>query len=282
MNPYSLTFDKNITIKSKDLKENIFVIKCGGSLLSNKIYLEQIIKEISQIYQLGIKIILVHGGGNEINDICNKFHISSKFLNGQRVTDKETMEIVQLSLHGKTNRNIISSFNKYNVKSIGISGQDSKTIEANIRDEKLGYVGNITNVNLNLIEHLLNGNYLPVISSLATDKQGNTYNINADIMAAEIAIAISADKFLILSDIDGIYDDYKNKNSLYHDITLNQIEKGIQDNKFTDGMLPKLEACSLLIKKKKTDCQIINGKKENNILESLIFNMPIGTKIINL
>ncbi len=207
MNPYPFAYDENMIMKSKDLKGNIFVIKCGGSLLSNKIYLDQIIKEISQIYHLGIKIILIHGGGNEINDISKKFHISPKFLNGQRITDKETMEIVQLSLHGKTNRNIISCFNKYNVNSVGISGQDSNTIEANIRDEKLGYVGNITNVNLNLIEYLLNGNYLPVISSLASDKIGNTYNINADIMAAEIALATSADKFLILSDIDGIYDD---------------------------------------------------------------------------
>ena len=214
MNPYPFAYDINMIIKSKDLKGNIFVIKCGGSLLSNKIYLDQIIKEISQMYHLGIKIILIHGGGNEINDISKKFHISPKFLNGQRITDKETMEIVQLSLHGKTNRNIISCFNKYNVNSVGMSGQDSNTIEANIRDEKLGYVGNITHVNLNLIEHLLNGNYLPVISSLATDKQGNTYNINADIMAAEIALATSADKFLILSDIDGIYDDFSNKNSL--------------------------------------------------------------------
>ena len=161
-----------------------------------------------------------------------------------------------------------------------MSGQDSNTIEANIRDEKLGYVGNITHVNLNLIEHLLNGNYLPVISSLATDKQGNTYNINADIMAAEIALATSADKFLILSDIDGIYDDFSNKNSLYNEISLNQIKKGIHDNKFTNGMLPKLEACSLIINKKKMNCQIINGKIENNILESLIFNKSIGTKII--
>lgn len=280
MNPYPFAYEKNIIMKSKDLKGNIFVIKCGGSLLSNKIYLDQIIKEISQIYHLGIKIILIHGGGNEINDISKKFHISPKFLNGQRITDKETMEIVQLSLHGKTNRNIISCFNKYNVNSVGISGQDSNTIEANIRDEKLGYVGNITNVNLNLIEYLLNGNYLPVISCLATDKQGNTYNINADIMAAEIALATSADKFLILSDIDGIYDDFSNKNSLYNEISLNQIKKGIDDNKFTNGMLPKLEACSLIINKKKMNCQIINGKIENNILESLIFNKYIGTKII--
>ena len=280
MNPYPFAYDINMIIKSKDLKGNIFVIKCGGSLLSNKIYLDQIIKEISQMYHLGIKIILIHGGGNEINDISKKFHISPKFLNGQRITDKETMEIVQLSLHGKTNRNIISCFNKYNVNSVGMSGQDSNTIEANIRDEKLGYVGNITHVNLNLIEHLLNGNYLPVISSLATDKQGNTYNINADIMAAEIALATSADKFLILSDIDGIYDDFSNKNSLYNEISLNQIKKGIHDNKFTNGMLPKLEACSLIINKKKMNCQIINGKIENNILESLIFNKSIGTKII--
>lgn len=280
MNPYPFAYDENMIMKSKDLKGNIFVIKCGGSLLSNKIYLDQIIKEISQIYHLGIKIILIHGGGNEINDISKKFHISPKFLNGQRITDKETMEIVQLSLHGKTNRNIISCFNKYNVNSVGISGQDSNTIEANIRDEKLGYVGNITNVNLNLIEYLLNGNYLPVISSLASDKIGNTYNINADIMAAEIALATSADKFLILSDIDGIYDDFSNKNSLYIEISLNQIKKGIDDNKFTNGMLPKLEACSLIINKKKMNCQIINGKIENNILESLIFNKSIGTKII--
>ncbi|KAB8040891.1 acetylglutamate kinase [Silvanigrella paludirubra] len=280
MNTYPSAYEKNIIIKSKDLKGNIFVIKCGGSLLSNKIYLDQIIKEISQMYHLGIKIILIHGGGNEINDISKKFHISPKFLNGQRITDKETMEIVQLSLHGKTNRNIISCFNKYNVNSVGMSGQDSNTIEANIRDEKLGYVGNITHVNLNLIEHLLNGNYLPVISSLATDKQGNTYNINADIMAAEIALATSADKFLILSDIDGIYDDFSNKNSLYNEISLNQIKKGVDDNKFTNGMLPKLEACSLIINKKKMNCQIINGKIKNNILESLIFNKSIGTKII--
>jgi acetylglutamate kinase len=280
MNPYPFAYDINMIIKSKDLKGNIFVIKCGGSLLSNKIYLDQIIKEISQMYHLGIKIILIHGGGNEINDISKKFHISPKFLDGQRITDKETMEIVQLSLHGKTNRNIISCFNKYNVNSVGMSGQDSNTIEANIRDEKLGYVGNITNVNLNLIEHLLNGNYLPVISSLATDKKGNTYNINADIMAAEIALATSADKFLILSDIDGIYDDFSNKNSLYNEISLNQIKKGIDDNKFTNGMLPKLEACSLIINKKNMNCQIINGKIENNILESLIFNKSIGTKII--
>lgn len=264
----------------KKLVGKKIVIKCGGSILSNEIYLNQLTKDIACLHFFGVKVIIVHGGGNEISEMCKFYNIPTKFIEGQRITCKETMNIVQLSLHGKTNRNLINSFIKNEVNAVGISGQDSFTIKASKRNEQLEFVGNIKKINTSLIEYLLLGNYLPVISSIGINSSGIAYNINADIAAAEVAAALKVDQFIIISDVDGIYNDINDLNSKIPIIYSNEVLKGLEKNDFKDGMIPKLEACIIAIKNNVSFTHIINGKNQHSLLLSLLTNQEIGTRVI--
>jgi acetylglutamate kinase len=264
----------------KNLVGKKIVIKCGGSILSNESYLNQITSDIAFLYFFGIKIVIVHGGGNEISEMCKLYNIPTKFINGQRVTSKETMDIVQLSLHGKTNRNLISSFIKNKVNAIGISGQDSFIIKTSKQSKLLGFVGKIEEIDTSFIEYLLSGNYLPVISSIGSDLSGTAYNVNADIAAGEIAGALKADQFVVISDVDGIYKNINDPKSRIPIIYSNEVLKGLEEKYFSEGMIPKLEACITALKNDVPFSHIIDGKIQYSLLLSLLTKQDIGTKVI--
>lgn len=266
--------------KIKNLIGKRIVIKCGGSLLHNEIYLKQLTSDIGFLHYFGIKTVVVHGGGNDISEMCKLYNIPTKFQEGQRVTSKETMEIVQLTLHGKTNRNLISHFIQNGIHAVGMSGQDSFTIKAKKYSEKLGFVGKIEKINPAFIEYLLSGCYLPVISSIASDSFGAAYNINADIAAAEIAAALKADHFILISDVNGIYQNMEDPSSRIPTLSSHEILTGLEEKKYAGGMIPKLEACLIALKCKVPIAHIIDGKSQFQLLLSLLTEQDIGTRVI--
>jgi acetylglutamate kinase len=234
--------------------KSLFVIKFGGSLTKNPIAQNKFIKEISQISNRQ-NIVLVHGGGPEINYFLEKFQIKTKFINGLRFTDKAVMDIVELALSAKVNKTLVSQLLKNRVKAVGISGKDGASVICS-QLKALGFVGNPVKVNKKLIEVLLKNNFLPVMSPVSIDKNGNTVNVNADNFAAAIAVAFKADKLIFLTDVKGVLD--KNKNILKQ-IKVKEIDALIKNQVITGGMIPKIKSCAASVNKGVKEVCIADG-----------------------
>ena len=232
------------------------VIKYGGSAMVDKTARKQFIKDVVLMKYIGINPVIVHGGGPEINEMLKKVGKESKFIAGNRVTDEETVEIVEMVLSGKVNKGIVADINKYGGKAIGISGKDDNMIlvrqkyieeksENNGETKKIdiGFVGEIENINTEIIKVLEKSDYIPVISSIGTDKNGQTYNINADYVAGEIAGKLNADRMIFLTDVDGILLDYHDKQTLIDEIDVYHVNKLIEKGIINGGMLPKVNTC---------------------------------------
>jgi len=191
----------------------IVVIKYGGNAMINEHLKQQVMEDIVLLWLIGVKVVLVHGGGPEINDLMDKLGKKPEFVDGLRVTDKETVDIVQMVLAGKVNKTLVNLLEMKGGKAMGISGMDGCLIEAEIKDERLGYVGRVTNVNIEPINDLLEKGYIPVVSTIGCDKEGNAYNINGDTAAAYIAGALKAERLIMMTDIDGILRDRQYRSS---------------------------------------------------------------------
>ena len=198
----------------------IVVIKYGGNAMSSETLKEQVMEDVVLLQLLGVKVVLVHGGGPEISDLMTKLGKKTEFVNGLRVTDKETVDIAQMVLAGKINKSLVNYLGMKGGKAMGISGMDGHLIEAKVKDEKLGYVGEITNVNIDAVTDLLGKGYIPAISTLGCDKDGNTYNINGDTAAARIAGALGAKRLIMMTDIAGILKDKDDPTTLIPHITI--------------------------------------------------------------
>ena len=248
------------------------VIKYGGSAMVDKTARKQFIKDVVLMKYIGINPVIVHGGGPEINEMLKKVGKESKFIAGNRVTDEETVEIVEMVLSGKVNKGIVADINKYGGKAIGISGKDDnmilvrqKYIEEKSENSKetkkidIGFVGEIENINTEIIKVLEKSDYIPVISSIGTDKNGQTYNINADYVAGEIAGKLNADRMIFLTDVDGILLDYHDKQTLIDEIDVYHVNK--------------------LIEKGVENVIILNGKLEHSLLLELFTEEGAGTLI---
>ena len=262
------------------------VIKYGGSAMVNKDAREQFIEDVVLMKYVGINPVIVHGGGPEINEMLNKIGKKSQFIEGNRVTDSETMEIAEMILSGKVNKGIVSDINKYGGKAVGLSGKDDNLILAEKKyiekgNEKIdiGFVGEIKEVNIEIIKFLEDNNYIPVISSIGTDRNGQTYNINADYVAGAIAGKLQADRLIFLTDVDGIFLDYENKDSLISNVTEKAVEKLIADGTISGGMLPKVNTCLEAIKNGVDNVIILNGKLEHSLLLELFTVEGAGTLI---
>lgn len=262
------------------------VIKYGGSAMVNKDEREKFIQDVVLMKYVGINPVIVHGGGPEINEMLNKIGKKSQFIEGNRVTDSETMEIAEMILSGKVNKGIVSDINKYGGKAIGLSGKDDNLILAEKKyiekgNEKIdiGFVGEIKEVNIEIIKFLEDNNYIPVISSIGTDRNGQTYNINADYVAGAIAGKLQADRLIFLTDVDGIFLDYENKDSLISNVTEKAVEKLIADGTISGGMLPKVNTCLEAIKNGVDNVIILNGKLEHSLLLELFTVEGAGTLI---
>lgn len=260
----------------------IVVVKYGGSAMTDEKIKESTISDIAFMKMVGIKPVIVHGGGPEINAQLKLSNIEPNFVNGIRVTDEKTMKTVEMVLSGQINKSIVSEFQKNNTKAVGISGKDGLLIEAIKKTQDnidFGFVGDIKDINPEIINSLIENDFIPVISPVGGDKDGNTYNINADVAAVEIAIKLNAAKLVFLTDIEGIRMDENNPESLISKIkptaALDLIEKG----NIKGGMIPKTECCVKAVQNGVDSVHIINGKINHSILLEIYTKDGIGTVI---
>ena len=255
------------------------VIKYGGNAMNDEAVTTTILQDIAALKIVGVNPILVHGGGPEINKMLSRIGVTPVFKNGMRVTDKETMEVAQMILCGKINKNIVGELNSMGVKAIGLCGKDSQLIKAETLDPELGYVGKITEINAKLLELLARDEFIPVIASIATDDKGNSYNVNADVAAAAIGAAMHAEKLLFLSDIDGIMANKDKAESLIDRISVSGLRKMIADGSISGGMVPKANSCIDAIERGINSVFVLNGTLPHSILLELFTDSGVGTMI---
>lgn len=255
------------------------VIKYGGNAMINDSLKQQVMEDIVLLWLIGIRVVLVHGGGPEINDLMKKLGKEAVFVDGLRVTDKETVDIVQMVLAGKVNKTLVNLLEMKGGKAIGLSGMDGRLIEAKIKNEKLGFVGEITRIHIRPVVDLLENGYIPVISTIGCDKQGNTYNINGDTAAAQIAGALGAERLIMMTDIAGILKDKDDESSLIPEITINDAEKLYDEGIISGGMIPKVDCCIEAIHKGVKNVVIMDGRVPHSILMELLTDEGAGTMV---
>lgn len=255
------------------------VVKYGGNAMVNEQLREQVMEDIVLLWLIGVKIVLVHGGGPEISEMMNKLGKEPQFVDGLRVTDKETMDIVQMVLAGKVNKTLVNLLEMKGGKAIGLSGMDGRLIEASIKDEKLGYVGEIKKIHIKPVTDLLDKGYIPVISTVGCDKSGNTYNINGDTAAAFIAGELGVERLIMMTDIAGILKDKDDPSSLITGITVEEAKKLYENGIVSGGMIPKVDCCIEAIDKGVKSVVIMDGRVPHSILMELLTNEGAGTLI---
>lgn len=255
----------------------IVVIKYGGNAMINEKLKDSVIRDVVLLSLVGVKVVLIHGGGPEISEMLEKIGKEVKFVNGLRVTDKETIDIVQMVLAGKVNKSLVNLIQNCGGKAIGLSGIDGHMIEAKMKNEQLGYVGDITDINIAPILDVIEKGYIPVISTIGCDKDGNTYNINADTAAARIAGKLHAESLISLTDIAGVMRDKDDPATLIPKMSVKESEKLIADGVIVGGMIPKVECCTNAIKWGVHKVFIIDGRVPHSILIETLTDEGIGT-----
>jgi acetylglutamate kinase len=257
----------------------VVVVKYGGNAMVNEGLKQQVMEDIVLLWLIGVKIVLVHGGGPEINELMDKLGKKPEFVNGLRVTDKETVDIVQMVLAGKVNKTLVNLLEMKGGQAVGLSGMDGRLIEAKIKNEALGYVGEITSVNIKPVTDLLEKGYIPVISTVGCDDEGNTYNINGDTAAAHIAGALEAERLIMMTDIAGILKDKDDPSTLIPKITPTEAEKLYGDGTISGGMIPKVECCIDALKYGVKNVVIMDGRVPHSILMELLTDEGAGTMV---
>lgn len=259
----------------------VIVVKYGGNAMQHINLEEAVIKDIILMNCVGIKVVLVHGGGPDIDKMLKKIGKKSEFIKGLRYTDEETMDVVQMVLAGKVNKELVSLINKNGGKAIGLCGIDGSMIKAVKKDSEIdyGYVGDIESINIEVIENALEKNYISVISTIAYGEDGKTYNINADIAAAKIASSLKAEKLIILTDVQGILRDIEDEDTLISNIKLKELNEIIEDNIIKGGMIPKIDCCKSALMNGVSKAHIIDGRIPHTILLELFSHNGVGTMI---
>ena len=268
---------------------SIVVIKYGGNAMINEDLKKSVMQDVLLMKSVGIKPIIVHGGGPFITEMLDQMQIESHFEQGLRVTDEATMKIVEMVLAGQVNKDIVNHFNKLGGNAVGLSGKDGKLISAKkkylketteageVKLADIGYVGEVEKVNTQLIDMLLDSDFVPVISSIGVDEEGQTYNINADYVAGEIAAAIDADKFILLTDTPGVLKDPENKDSLISEMNTDEASDLIESRVINGGMVPKVECCLFALENGIQQAHIVDGRIKHSLLLELFFDAGIGT-----
>ena len=264
----------------KKYNGEIVVIKYGGNAMINENLKEQVMEDIVLLWLIGVKVVLVHGGGPEINELMDKLGKKPEFVGGLRVTDKETVDIVQMVLAGKVNKTLVNLLEMKGGKAVGISGMDGRLIEATMKDEKLGYVGEITNINIDPINDLLEKGYIPVVSTVGCDKEGNTYNINGDTAAARIAGALKAENLIMMTDVAGLLKDKDDPSSLIPEVTVSGAKQLYADGIVSGGMIPKVDCCIEAINRGVEKVIIMDGRVSHSILMEILTDEGAGTMVI--
>lgn len=256
------------------------VVKYGGNAMIDDRLKEQVMEDIVLLWLIGVKVVLVHGGGPEISEMMAKLGKKPTFVDGLRVTDKETADIVQMVLAGKVNKTLVNLLECHNGKAMGISGMDGRLIEAQPKDERLGYVGSITRVNIRAITDLLEKGYIPVVSTVGCDREGNTYNINGDTAAAHIAGALQAERLIMMTDTAGILRDKNDPSTLILSLTPKEAQTLLENGVITDGMIPKVDCCVEAIERGVKRVTIMDGRIPHAILMELLTDEGAGTMMV--
>jgi acetylglutamate kinase len=264
------------------------VVKYGGAAMAAADLQSAVMQDIALMKFCGMKPVVVHGGGAEISAVSQKMGIEPKFIDGFRFTDNETMQIVQMALIGKTNREIVAKLNQQGARSIGLSGHDGYLIKAKKRKHcevksgkelDLGFVGEVTAINKQLIETLTESGYVPVIAPVGVDENGQAYNVNADIAAGEIAAALKAEKLVFLTDVEGIRKNKTDAKSVVSHITVAEAKEWIANGQLEGGMIPKLESCFIALQGGTQRVHIIDGRVPHSMLLEIFTNKGIGTMV---
>ncbi len=255
----------------------IVVIKYGGNAMINEVLKDAVMGDIVLLSLIGIKVVLVHGGGPEISDMLKRVGKESRFENGLRVTDKETAEIVEMVLAGKVNKSLVSLLQAKGGNAIGLSGMDGYLIKAKQLDPKLGFVGEITDINTKPITDMLNCGYIPVVSTVGVDDEGNIYNINADTAAARIAGMLKAESMISMTDIAGILRDKDDPSTLIEKINVSEAPLLMADGIISGGMIPKVECCVEAIRNGVKKVFILDGRVPHSILIEILSDKGLGT-----
>ena len=255
----------------------VVVIKYGGNAMISEELKNAVMGDITLLQQIGVKVVLVHGGGPEITELLSKVGKKSEFVNGLRVTDRETMEIVQMVLCGKINKNLVNLLHKFGGRAVGLCGLDGHMIEAKALDPALDYVGEITRVDPSIISDVLDKGYIPVISTVGCDGAGNSYNINADTAAARVAAALKAECMVSMTDIPGLLADQNDAATLIPVVNVSEVPKLVNQGVITGGMIPKVECCIEAIRRGVKKVFIIDGRVRHSILIELLTDEGLGT-----
>ncbi len=258
----------------------IVVVKYGGNAMINEQLKQQVMEDIALLWLIGVKVVLVHGGGPEINELMSKLGKQAQFVDGLRVTDKETVDIVQMVLAGKVNKSLVTLLQMKGGHAVGLSGMDGGIIEAKIKDERLGFVGEITKIRPQPITDLLEKHYIPVISTVASDHEGNTYNINGDTAAAYIAGALNAERLIMMTDIAGVLRDKDDPDTLIAQMSLSDAAKLKAQGIISGGMIPKVDCCVTAIQRGVKNVTIMDGRIPHSILMELLTDEGAGTMVV--
>ena len=268
----------------KEFSDQVVVIKYGGNAMINQDIMSSVLEDIALLKQVGVKPVIVHGGGPIINNRLKRLSIESEFHNGLRITTEEIMEVVEEALIGHVNTNILSLANSMGSNAVGLSGKDNNLIMAkkySDAEQDLGYVGEIDKINPDILENVLENDYLPVIAPVGTDGKGQSYNINADLAAGYIASALGAEKLILLTNIDGILTNPEDSESVISQLTINDVEEMIEQEKIIGGMIPKVRACIQALNKGVSKTHILDGRVSHALLLEIFTDQGIGTMIKN-
>jgi acetylglutamate kinase len=275
-------------------KGRVFVVKLGGGLCEPGTVLDNIVEQLAVLYQLGIKLVVAHGGGEQVNAWCARLGITPRLVNGRRVTDDATLEIAKMVFNGLVNTNLIAAFRKYNVPAVGLTGIDGGLIDAAKRPPSqvtvvgtgdtqtvdFGHVGDIVAVRPAVLHQFLAGDYVPVVCSLAADAAGKVLNVNADTIASAVAIELGAAKYFLLTSVDGILREVSNPATLHPYLDIEQLDELIRSGVVMGGMLPKIAACVDALKGGVPRVHIINGTVSGTLLAEVFTNEGCGTLLV--
>jgi acetylglutamate kinase len=257
------------------------VVKYGGAAMKDSILKDQVMRDIVFMACVGIRPIIVHGGGPEINSWLDKLGIEPQFKDGLRVTDAATMEVVEMVLVGKVNKEIVSLINQAGGNAIGMCGKDANLITARPEGRAgIGFVGEVSNVNVHILESLVKDGYIPVVSSVAADEHGQSYNINADTVAGEIAAALGAEKLILLTDTPGLMSDFHDPSSLIRQLDITQARQLVTDGIVSGGMIPKLTCCIRSLAQGVRSAHILDGRVPHSLLLEILTDAGIGTMMV--
>ncbi len=256
------------------------VIKYGGAAMTDPALRESVADDIALMKFVGINPVIVHGGGPAITDLMERLNMKVEFFDGLRVTDDAAMEVVKMVLVGKVNKELVSSINMHGRLAVGVSGDDGNLIRARAVSERLGRVGEVTAIDTTVLDNLIEDGFIPVVATVGAGEDGGSFNINADLVAGEIAVALGAEKVIFLTDVDGLYDDFDDKSSLISALTLSQAEDLISGDTLSKGMIPKIGACAIALRAGVGRAHILNGTVPHSLLLEVYTDAGVGTMIV--